>query len=134
MAKQCNACGGVYDEIGPDRVPYYHVCPPVIRVPVLRDGQRQLVDLDKLRPTDSIRVLRDGQRTTVLVSAMVAGDVRLGDVPVQRRNHRDETPVPFFDGVKMTSRPRLEGAGVVDVFVAPPDPLDVFTDTATPIL
>ena len=117
MRFRCNECRGEYDDASPDGVPYAHVCPPITRVKVKRDGQPRRVDLADLRDTDLIRVQRGDQAIEILVSAMQPGDVRLDDVSVDRPagDRRDETADP--GDVDRSARPdknrriRAEGRG-----------------------
>jgi hypothetical protein len=132
MTKQCNACGGIYDDLGADGVAYYHVCPPITLVPVQRAGKAQLVPLTDLQGADEIVVQRGAERVQVPVEKALPDDVRLGDVQQRRDDHRDETPVPAVVDGKQGSAPRLEGVGATEIVVADADPLAVFaTVTST---
>lgn len=99
---RCNACQGEYDDISADGVEYRHTCPPVTEASVERAGRQVFVPLDQVRPTDTVRVLRAGTSTKVLVSDVLADDVRLDDRQSQRPAgvHRDENadPVPIKVG------------------------------------
>ena len=132
MAKQCTACGGVYEPLGADGVAYYHVCPPVTRVPVLRAGVAQLVDLAAVKLVDVVVVQRAGAKVQVAVALLAPGDVRLGDVHVERPDHRDETIVPAVVAGVVVGVPKAGGAGAKDVVVVPPDPLAVFKGAVPP--
>lgn len=131
MTKQCNACGGIYDDLGADGVAYYHVCPPVTLVPVLRAGKAWLVPLTALDQADEIVVQRGAERVQVPVGKALPDDVRLGDVQQRREDHRDETPVPAIVDGKQGSAPRADGVGATAIVVAAVDPFDVF-NTVTP--
>lgn len=128
MAKQCTACGGIYEPIGADGVAYYHVCPPRLRVPVLRAGVARLVDGVDVKPDDVIAVRRGDRKVTVAVAAAAPDDVRLGDVHEERPDHRDETIVASLVDDKVVGVLKREGAGAREIRVVPPDPLAVFED------
>lgn len=128
MAKRCKACGGVYDQLGSDGVPYYHVCPPITLVAVQRDGTAQRVPLPELRPTDSVRVQRGADRVTTTVAAQQRDDHRIGDSLAERPNKRDERPRRRVKNGRVISEPTADGDGVDDVAIAEPTPEDVFAD------
>lgn len=92
--KRCNTCGGEYDDVLRDGLLYFHTCPPITRVRVLRDAQRQVVDLADVRPTDTVRAQRGARDIEVLVSELQPDDVRLGDVQRERPDRRDENAAP----------------------------------------
>lgn len=129
---RCKACGGVYEPIGSDGVPYYHICPPVTLVAVQRDGKAQRVPLPELLPSDSVRVQRGPDKVTVTVDALQPGDHRVGDSERERPNKRDETPRRRVRSGRVVSEPTAEGAGVEEVTVAEATPEDVFS-SETPV-
>ena len=90
MLKRCNTCGGEYEDRGADGMLYFHVCPPITRVRVKRDGEAQTVDLADLRDTDLVRVLRNNEPIETLHREIQPGDQRLGDVTRERPQARDE--------------------------------------------
>lgn len=128
MATQCTACGGIYESRQPDGTDYYHACPPITKVAVRRAGQVQFVELADVRPTDEVRVYRGGKPVTVLVSALLVDDRRIGDVTVERPNKRDERHLPQTVDGKVVGVPIAEGAGVVEVPSPVPPVEDVFRD------
>jgi hypothetical protein len=87
---RCNSCQGEYDDVSEDGVPYFHACPPVLRVRVTRDGQAQTVDLADVRPTDTVLVRRGDQELEVPAGELQRDDVRVGDVTRERADRRDE--------------------------------------------
>lgn len=111
-AMKCTACGGVYQTIGADNVPYVHVCGPVTCVAIARAGVAGIVPLTKVQPGDVVQVQRGSAVVAVAVKDVQAGDVRIGDVLVERANKRDEnvTRVDLVNGVK-TPVLKSEGAG-----------------------
>lgn len=126
MAKQCNTCGGIYEPLGPDGVAYYHTCPPIVMVPVMRDGEALLVPLADLQKTDRVAARRGDDLVRVVVADLLPTDVRVGDVHAPRPNHRDETVVASFVGDKVVGVPKAEGLGVKEIAVAPATGLEVF--------
>lgn len=96
MRYRCNACLGEYDDVSPDGVPYAHTCPAVTEARVKRGGNWIAVSLDDVRQADTIAVQRGPNRVEILVSATLAGDVRLDDRQTPRPVgvHRDETALP----------------------------------------
>lgn len=120
MARRCRACGGIYRPIQRDGSGYAHVCPPRRIVRVERDGARDRVALDDLRPTDIVPVLRDGQETDTPVALMQPGDLRIGDRLRRRLNARDENIDPGKVAAANAETPLEElivspGAGADDV-------------------
>ena len=88
--KHCNSCDGEYDDVGPDGLLYFHACPSVTRVRVQRDGQRHVVALADVQPTDTIVVERAGQRQEITAAELQPDDRRLDDVTQDRADRRDE--------------------------------------------
>jgi len=122
MRKRCNTCGGEYDELTTDGMLYFHVCPPITRVRVIRDGQDQRVDLAELRATDRVRVRRDGATVEINADQMQPGDERIGDVTRPRADHRDENSAtlggeeePDDRMPRRRRRLRARGRGVTDI-------------------
>ena len=71
MATQCNTCKGIYEPMGLDGVPYYHVCPPITVVAVLRDGVTQFVPLADLKPADIVVARRGDDLVRVAVADLL---------------------------------------------------------------
>lgn len=132
MAKECRACGGVYEPMGADGVAYYHACPPIVKVPVLRGGASRLVDLGSARPDDVVVVRRGDRKVRIPVQDAQPDDVRLGDVHEERPDRRDETIVASIVRDVVVGVPKREGAGAREVVVGPPDPFTVFDDAPPP--
>jgi len=126
MATQCNTCKGIYEPMGLDGVPYYHVCPPITVVAVLRDGVTQFVPLADLKPADIVVARRGDDLVRVAVADLLPTDLRLGDGHAPRPNARDETPVSTVVGEKVVSVPKAAGLGVKTVTVAPVTGLELF--------
>jgi hypothetical protein len=110
---KCKACGGVYDDVLPDGMRYFHVCPPLTRQRVTRhNGALELVDS---RMTTTIDKDRDGNPIVVRTfkPALPAGSTWLEEVGVLRPDHRDENAPSTReeDAGKVTAA----GAGVVEV-------------------
>jgi hypothetical protein len=126
MATQCQSCFGVYEPIGRDGTPYFHVCPPITHAVVTRGRDTGLVPLTKLQATDLVRAQRGKEIVEVAVGELLPDDVRLGDVAVMRADARDETPVVTRDAKgRTTTRMKAEGKGVVDVEITPPAPVPI---------
>lgn len=52
---RCNTCGGVYSDVLPDGLRYYHRCPPLRRLVVERAGGRlETVDPIAVTPLDKV--------------------------------------------------------------------------------
>lgn len=125
---RCLSCGGTYDPISADGVPYFHVCPPITAVRAERNGKPVLVELAALRDSDVVNVQRDGAIVSVAIKAIQADDLRLGDTPIERPNKRDERPArTFVDGEPVVG-PKEEGAGVEAVPTPDPIPLVLADD------
>lgn len=96
MRVQCNGCGGEYDTVQADGLPYFHVCPGIPAVLVRnKDGSTEYV------PPEDV-----GDRPV------------LGERVFLRENHRDERPI--VDPGTGKARPRAEGAGVTELQAAAP--------------
>lgn len=52
--QQCKVCGGTYENTLPDGMQYFHVCPPLQRVEVERDGRRRLVSPEEVIASDKV--------------------------------------------------------------------------------
>lgn len=116
MAKQCVTCGGVYEPISRDGLPYFHACPPITCVAVTRAGKAGLVPITKLAPTDMVRVERSGAAIDVAAADLLADDVRSGDVQLPRPNARDENVIVTRSGTgQRVTQPKAEGLGAIDV-------------------
>ena len=89
---KCNSCGGEYQDVSADGVPYFHSCPPVTRCRVKRNGAWIDVELAAVVPTDIVKVKRNGAIVETLVSAIEAADERQGDTKTERADKRDERP------------------------------------------
>lgn len=94
MAKlRCKSCGGEYTDVQADGTRYAHVCPPTTQATVERAGKSTTVDLAAVQPTDTIVVQRGTTTVKIAVSELQPGDVRIGDVTVERADKRDENPI-----------------------------------------
>lgn len=128
MAMKCMTCGGVYEPIGPDKVPYTHVCGPVLCVAVTRDGVAGLTPLTLVQPGDLVQVQRGAAVISVPFKDVQADDHRVGDVHLERSNKRDENVVRV-DVVNGVKTPVIKAVGggvstVIPVAPAPPALLD----------
>jgi len=121
MAKQCQACMGVYEAIGDDGLPYFHVCPPITCAVVKRNGRVGLVPIARLQDTDLVRVQRGADVVEVAVSDLLPDDQRIGDRTIDRPSGRDENLEVFVNTQRQRiTRIKAEGLGTVDV--APDQP------------
>lgn len=128
MAMKCLSCGGVYEPIGADKVPYVHVCAPVLCVAVTRAGVAGLTPLALVKPDDVVQVQRGAAVIGVPFKDVQVDDHRIGDVHLERSNKRDENVVrvDFVNSVKVPVI-KAVGAGastVIAVAPAPPALLD----------
>jgi hypothetical protein len=73
MALRCKTCRGEYEPLGPDGMPYYHACPPLLT---------------------GVVVARGGAVVTVPPQALQAGEVELDRTYGPRPNARDENANP----------------------------------------
>lgn len=128
MPKRCNACGGEYEELTAEGLLYFHSCPPITRVRVIRNGQDQRVDLADLQPSDVVSIVREGEQLEIAVSELRAGDQRIGDVTRERPDRRDENSATIGGEEEADDRmPRrrrrikARGRGVTDVARRDPD-------------
>jgi hypothetical protein len=87
------------------------------------------VPLSELAGSDEIVVLRAGEKVRVPGRKARPDDARLGDVYVERDDHRDETPVPAIVDGKQGSKPRNNGVGAREVIVLEQTGLEVFNDS-----
>lgn len=109
---RCNACQGEYDDVGADGVRYFHACPPIDTVSILRAGVAVRVPLAELAPTDELHVVRDGKLVDVVASDRLETD-RLATVQSSARvGHRDENVIPV-DG--KPGQAKSAGAGVTPI-------------------
>jgi hypothetical protein len=126
MAKQCQTCFGIYEPIGRDGTPYFHVCPPIHYAIVTRGRDTGLVPLTKLQATDVVRAQRGTAIVEVAVGDLLPDDVRLGDVDGPRADQRDENLVVERDAKgRVSTRIKAEGKGVLDVDIVPPAPIPI---------
>ena len=86
---RCDTCGGEYDDTAADGTPYAHVCPPVTRVRVRRDGQELDIELAELRE----------------------GEPELARWTIERPEGRDENPNPHDRDERQRARIRRRGRG-----------------------
>ena len=88
---RCKSCGGEYDPLPTDGVPYFHACPPIT----------------------TVHVERAGAIVRVLPAAFVETDRRSGDQQIQRADKRDENvKVTGYDKTgNPIVAPKSEGKG-----------------------
>jgi len=110
---RCKSCGGEYDPLPTDGVPYFHACPPITTVHVERAGNPIDVPLADVRATDLLFVERAGAIVRVLPAAFVETDRRSGDQQIQRADKRDENvKVTGYDKTgNPIVAPKSEGKG-----------------------
>lgn len=120
---KCLSCDGIYEPIGRDGIRYFHACPPVLYVSVVRNGQAGIVPLRELAAADVVKVIRNGKTVDAAVAALLEGDIRVGDVALPHPNARDEN-VEIVRNAKgeRVSQIKAAGAGVVDVVIVAPLP------------
>lgn len=91
---RCKTCKGEYNTTTEDGGAYMHVCPPVHGVKVRH---------------------ADGTRAIVAPDAVAADDQVLGDVLLQRKQARDETPDLENRDARGIPRIKAEGRGVTPI-------------------
>lgn len=89
MRLRCNACGGEYDDVLPDGMQYFHVCPPL-----------SVGELEAAVAAGKVQ-LPAGETAADAVTRRT----------YERANKRDETVEPSPDRDK-PGRPKRAGAGV----------------------
>ena len=113
--KRCESCQGEYHDVGADGMLYFHVCPPITRVQVTRGGSVRTVDLADLQPTDTVTVQRGRNQVAILVSALQADDVRVGDTTGARPEARDENTAPVGGTLEGRRRIKAPGRGATTI-------------------
>lgn len=90
MTLQCNACGGIYDDVGPDGLRYFHACPPLsvreLRA-ALEAGTLDLTVREQLALNAAVAADAGVVRTADEASAV---DVFLASLTKPRPDARDE--------------------------------------------
>jgi hypothetical protein len=90
MRVECNTCLGRYNPVGADGIRYFHVCPPVAGVQVVRDGARLAVPIAELLADDIVVVIRGDKPGTTTHAKRRLTDVLLERVDLPRPNARNE--------------------------------------------
>ena len=111
---KCNACGGEYEPIQPDKTQYFHACPPLSAREIAELLERRAITLpprDQLRLDEAIAA--DGKDPLPAGETTRAERVLLSIV-VERPNKRDETvlgPAPRGEATPI----RADGAGITRI-------------------
>lgn len=112
---KCESCGGVYEPVQPDGMPYFHACPPLALHELRRaivDGTVQLSRFDLLRLREARQADVDSPPAPGETSRE---DAVLETLIVERPNRRDENVTGEIDPVTKRSRIRAEGLGTTPV-------------------
>lgn len=113
MRWQCVTCAGIYDDVGPDGVRYFHACPPLRRVLLLAPGGQTVVADHAV----AVDLVDDGTGKKTIVRTFTPplppGHTFVGETTIARPNRRDENVA----GVDDQGRPVIKapGGGVVVV-------------------
>jgi hypothetical protein len=110
---RCNACNGEYDTVDGRGIPYFHACPPLTLVRVIRLGAEQDIPLADLQPSDQVTVINKDGKRLARADAMQPDDERDSDRYVERADARDENQfVTFQDEFgRAFTRPLKDGPG-----------------------
>lgn len=113
MRMQCGTCAGTYATQTVDGCRYFHACPPLLLLEIVRDSAVLEVALSDLRSSDIVKVYRNGAAIDVAIAAMLPDDFRLGERERPRPNARNENVDPTK--ARETSPIIAEGRGAVAV-------------------
>lgn len=112
--QQCNACLGEYDDTSADGAPYFHVCPPLERVKILRDDGTETIGL-RSEFTDLVLVESQAAKDQAVEAGANAATIAivLRRRFLERPDHRDENTLRWQEDPQGRRRRILkaEGAG-----------------------